>query len=243
MSAADALDLRRRYEEAESDPALPPDWHDNPQLLCGWARNLVTDPILLDAVADLIGPDILCWEMDCFAKAPKSKAFVSWHQDITYWGLDADRVVTAWVSLGESREASGCLAVVKGSHRSEIVAHDDTYAEFNMLSRGQVAKIDVKPEDVRLLELGLGECSFHHVKIVHGSAPNRTEQRRIGLAIRYMAPSVKPLHAGRDFATLVRGVDAHGNFDEMPLPGEDRPDFDLHRRVNEHRRCLTMPTE
>jgi ectoine hydroxylase-related dioxygenase (phytanoyl-CoA dioxygenase family) len=241
MPASRALQLRKLYEDTERDASLPADWHDNPQLLLGWARDLVTDPLLLDAVSDLIGPDILCWEMDCFAKAPNSSTFVSWHQDITYWGLEADRVVTAWVSLGESREASGCLAVARGSHLSDVVPHHDTYAEDNMLSRGQVANVEVKAEDVKLLELGAGECSFHHVKIVHGSGPNQSPDRRIGLAIRYMATSVRPLKGARDFATLVRGEDRFGHFDAMPLPDGNHADFALHRRVNDHRLRLTMP--
>ena len=55
--------------------------------------------------------------------------------------------------------------------------------------------------------LNPGEMSLHHVKLVHGSEPNRSNDRRIGLAIRYIPTDVKQLKV-RDLATLVRGVDA-----------------------------------
>ena len=52
--------------------------------------------------------------------------------------------------------------------------------------------------------LNPGEMSLHHVKLVHGSEPNRSNNRRIGLAIRYIPTDVKQLKV-RDSATLVRG--------------------------------------
>ena len=68
--------------------------------------------------------------------------------------------------------------------------------------------------------LNPGEMSLHHVKLVHGSEPNRSNDRRIGLAIRYIPTDMKQLKV-RDSATLVRGVDRHGNFDHEPRPRRD----------------------
>ena len=62
--------------------------------------------------------------------------------------------------------------------------------------------------------------SLHHVKLVHGSEPNRSNDRRIGLAIRYIATDVKQLKV-RDSAMLVRGVDRYGHFDHEPRPRRD----------------------
>ncbi len=239
LDAAGAASLRAKYEQAEARSGLPADWHDNPHLLFAWARELVCHPQILDAVEQLIGPDILCWEVDSFVKEAGSPTFVSWHQDITYWGLEADRVVTAWVALTPSTQESGCLSVVPGSHLHDLLPHIDTYGTDNMLSRGQtIASID--PGTARHLELQPGECSFHHVKIVHGSGANRSHDRRMGLAIRYMAPSVRPLHDRGDFATLVRGRDTWRHFLPLPLPTDDL-DIALHRRVNDHRDRLVMP--
>ena len=68
-----------------------------------------------------------------------------------------------------------------------------------------------------------GEMSLHHVKVVHGSEPNRSNDRRIGLAIRYIPTDIKQLKV-RDSATLVRGTDRHKNFDHEPRPRRDLSD-------------------
>lgn len=50
-----------------------------------------------------------------------------------------------------------------------------------------------------------GEASVHHIKTVHGSGPNLSDGRRIGIALRYMASSVKQYLPERDSVTLVAG--------------------------------------
>ncbi len=62
--------------------------------------------------------------------------------------------------------------------------------------------------------------SLHHIKLVHGSEPNRTANRRIGLAIRYIPTYVKQTKV-RDSAMLVRGTDKFHNFDYEPRPQQD----------------------
>jgi non-haem Fe2+, alpha-ketoglutarate-dependent halogenase len=52
-----------------------------------------------------------------------------------------------------------------------------------------------------------GEMSLHHVRMFHGSPPNRFADRRIGYAIRYIPTRIKQVAGARDSATLVRGVD------------------------------------
>jgi non-haem Fe2+, alpha-ketoglutarate-dependent halogenase len=231
------------FERAEQSDDRPGDWNDNPHLLFSWARDLVLDPRLLGAVECLIGPDILCWEADIFAKNANTPNFISWHQDVTYWGLSADQVVTAWIALTPSTVESGCMRVLPGSHRRDQVAHVDTYAKDNMLSRGQEIAVEVDERDARNLVLRPGEVSFHHVKMFHASAPNRSSQRRVGLAVRYMATSVRPEHGLGDFATLVRGRDAHNHFMPMTLAEEDlgAKERTHHGDVNRHRLTITMP--
>lgn len=68
--------------------------------------------------------------------------------------------------------------------------------------------------------------SLHHVKLVHGSEPNRSNDRRIGLAIRYIPTDVQQLKV-QDSATLVRGTDRYGNFDLEPRPKRDLDDTAL----------------
>jgi hypothetical protein len=65
-----------------------------------------------------------------------------------------------------------------------------------------------------------GEMSLHHVRLVHGSPSNTSDDRRIGFAIRYIPASVGQI-TGADSATLVRGSDRHHRFELEPCPSRD----------------------
>jgi len=69
----------------------------------------------------------------------------------------------------------------------------------------------------RIVTLRPGEMSLHRVCLVHGSPPNRWNDRRIGFAIRYIPAGLVQL-AGEDSATLVRGEDRHHHFMSEPRP-------------------------
>jgi non-heme Fe2+,alpha-ketoglutarate-dependent halogenase len=187
-------------------------------LNCPSLAELVRHPAVLDAVEDVLGPDILCWASGVFLKEPRDPAFVSWHQDAMYWGLDPADVVTAWVALTDSTARNGAMQVLPGSHRGALLAHNDTFAPDNLLSRGQEIAVPVDPALAVTLVLQAGEMSLHHVKLAHGSEANKSDDRRIGYAIRYVAPHVRQIGGARDTATLVRGVDRFGHFDPDP-PG------------------------
>ena len=70
------------------------------------------------------------------------------------------------------------------------------------------------------MSLKPGEMSLHHVLLVHGSGPNPSDDRRIGLPSATSPPHVRQLKV-RDSATLVRGRDTHSNFDLEPRPRAD----------------------
>ncbi len=225
MTRDEAEACRQRFGmlEAREGGKLPQRVNHKIHLLVPWLYDLVCDARILDAVEDVIGPDILCWGSSFFAKRPQDPAYVSWHQDATYWGLSSHDVVTAWVAFSPSTVENGCMRVVPGSHTQQL-SHQDTFAEGNLLSRGQ--EIEVKVEDADALDVLLqpGQMSLHHVLIVHGSNQNRADYPRIGYAIRYIPTHLQQLAPIRDSATLVRGTDRYGHFDhERPPEGEFHP--------------------
>ena len=167
-----------------------------------------------------------------FIKEANNPAFVSWHQDSTYWGLDRPDVVTAWVALTPSNKSNGAMGFIPGTHKKDQIPHRDTFAKNNLLTRGQEVAVAVNEGDAVAIELAPGEMSLHHVRLVHGSPPNPSNDRRIGFAIRYIPTSVKQV-AGEDSATLVRGVDKEHNFEHEPRPTRDMdPAFlELHRKI------------
>jgi len=222
MSAADAQGYRAALEahEAKLGQPLQSNMRHKTHLLFTWADALVHHPKVLDAVEDAIGPDILCWTTTFFIKEANSPGFVSWHQDSTYWGLDPDEVITAWVAFTEVDEANGYMQVIPGSHKIDQLPHVDTFHKDNLLSRGQEIAVEVDVNKAVGLAMHAGEMSLHHIKLVHGSAANRTNDRRIGLAIRYIPTYVRQTKV-RDSAMLVRGVDKYHHFDDEPRPVAD----------------------
>jgi non-heme Fe2+,alpha-ketoglutarate-dependent halogenase len=221
MAPEDAGLLRGALEAHERHAGVPLQgkWRVKTHLLFTWADRIVHHPAILDAVEDLIGPNILCWTTNFFIKEPRSPGFVSWHQDAAYWGLEPDDVVTAWVALSPSNLESGCMKVVPGTHLQSF-GHVDTYHQDNLLTRGQEIDVEVDESKAVSLMLEPGEMSLHHIRLVHGSAPNDSGDRRIGLAIRYLPTHVRQMKR-RDSAMLCRGVDLHGHFDLEPRPLRD----------------------
>jgi non-heme Fe2+,alpha-ketoglutarate-dependent halogenase len=236
MSEAEALAIRSKLEDHErrSGGPLAGDLRHKTHLLFSWLADLVRNSRVVDAIEDLYGPNLLCWTTNFFIKEANNPAFVSWHQDSTYWGLSTPDVVTAWVALTPSNHANGAMTFIPGTHKSDQLEHRDTFAKNNLLTRGQEVAVDVDESKAVTIELRPGEISLHHVRLVHGSPANPSNDRRIGFAIRYIPTSVSQV-AGDDSATLVRGVDTFHHFDPEPRPSSDmQPDFvELHRRITE----------
>ncbi len=223
MDAAEAAHYRRRFEDYERANG---GWYELSKgqklyLLQTWVAELVRHERILDAVEDVLGPDILCWGVSLFVKDAHNPAYVSWHQDSTYWGLSKPDVVTAWIALSPATRVSGCMKMLPGSHRLEQLPHRDTLAADNLLTRGQEIQVEVDETRAAFIELEPGQISLHNIRTVHGSEPNRSDERRIGVAVRYIAPHVEQVNASRDSAWLVRGQDRHGHFVHETPPAAD----------------------
>ena len=223
LSGSDAARYRQRLERASSvQPELATRvLRMKSHLVFGCLDELARHPAVLDAVEAIIGPDILVWTSSMFSKPARSPDFVSWHQDITYWGLEPPDVVTAWIALTDSLPDNGCMRVVPGTHRAAVLSHRDTFAAHNMLSRGQEVAVAVDETAAVDLILQPGEMSLHHVKIVHGSRANSSGRPRLGYVVRYIAPTVRQAAGAVDSAALVRGRDDHRHFLDDPRPTAD----------------------
>jgi chlorinating enzyme len=222
LAAHEALEYRRHLErvEAAHGGRLSGELRSKPHLLFTGLADLVRHPVILDAVEDLLGPDLLVWSSSFFIKEARDPAYVSWHQDATYWGLSAPDVVTAWVAFTDATVENGAMRMVPGSHGEQLF-HHDTFAPDNLLSRGQ--EIAVEVDEARAVDVLLraGEMSLHHVRMVHGSPANRSDDRRVGYAIRYIPTRLKQLAGDGDCATLVRGEDRYHHFTLERAPTAD----------------------
>jgi ectoine hydroxylase-related dioxygenase (phytanoyl-CoA dioxygenase family) len=192
-----------------------------PHLLFRWVDEIVHHPAVLDPVEDLIGPDIRLFHLSVWPKNAHDPAFVSWHQDATYFGLEPPVQVTAWVALTDAPVESGCMEVVPGSQRLGQLHHGQSDSPHNLLSRGQTVTEAFDRQDTVLMAVKAGQMSLHHTHLVHRSGANRANHRRIGLGISYIPTSARSRCKTRLSAMLVRGVDRHGHFDDEPRPQTD----------------------
>lgn len=190
-------------------------------LLFRWVDDLMRHEKILDLAEAIIGPDILCWNSLFWIKEAHSPSFVSWHQDVRYWGLDTRELVTMWVALSPATVASGCMRVLPGSHRADVLPHRDDYHDDNLLTRGQSISVDVDESTTVAMELAPGEVSIHNVQPAHASGPNLTAERRIGLAFNYIPTRAQQLVGDWDSAALVRGEDKFRHFEHAPRPDGD----------------------
>lgn len=237
MSEAQADACREKLETFEFDHGLimKTPYRNKPHMVFKWVNQLIRHPRILDTVEDILGPDLLVWGTSFFIKEPNDPAYISWHQDSTYWGLSHPDIVTAWVALTISDIPNGAMRVVPGTHLKDQLPHNDTFAEHNLLTRGQEVAVEVQDGNAVDMTLKPGEMSLHHVRIVHGSEPNRAHYRRIGLAIRYVPTYVRQTEGPRDYATLVRGKDDYRHFDYEPEPRVDlgAEEVAAHKRITE----------
>jgi len=184
-----------------------------------WIVGLARNKNILDAVESLIGPDILLFGTSMFSKKARDARFVSWHQDAAYYGLDPQQEVTCWVGMTDADTENGCMRVSPGSHLGADAVHDETYDPQNMLGRGQTIR-DIDDGKAVYMPVKAGQFSMHHERTIHGSMPNPSDRRRVGISFFYMPTHVRST-IGRRTATLVRGTDKYGHWDPEPMPKTD----------------------
>lgn len=215
LQAQEARACREELQAWERERGATIDFPEKSKsyLLFAWADRLVHHPRILDAVEDVIGPDILVYHSTLFVKEARTPAYVRWHQDSTYFYLQPHLHVTAWVALSDASVAAGCMQALPGSHRWGAFDHDDKPEPMNMIRRGQGISGRFDHAQGHFMPVAAGQMSLHHTDLVHASAGNDTDDRRLGFAISYIPAHVKPVGAVRPSALCVRGR-SHGHFME-----------------------------
>ena len=184
-----------------------------------WAYRLITEPLLLDAVEELLGENLLVSATELFAKHPRNAAVsIAWHRDGVYMGLDPARTVTAWVALSRSISMNGGMQVVREADRIAAASAASSCRQ----SQGKVPHV-LPPGEIISVELEPGEMSLHDVHVLHGSGGNDSDEKRVGFAIRFTTPATRPTLA-RPPAMLVRGRDDYGHFELIDPPVADNPE-------------------
>ncbi len=218
LNEAEARHHRSLLEEAESNFG-PLHYKAKVHTVMQSPLALATHPHVLDIVEALIGPNILLYDVEYIIKEPQTPSFVSWHQDLTYWGLSDDAQVSLWLALSPATAKSGCMRMIPSSHKSARIEHVATENSKNVLLQGQTVEGVVEDQAV-MCPLKPGQASFHHGWTLHASMPNGSTDRRIGLNAQYIAPHVRQTKHDQDSATLVRGEDHYHHF-KSDRPAKD----------------------
>jgi ectoine hydroxylase-related dioxygenase (phytanoyl-CoA dioxygenase family) len=193
---------------------------------CQPVWDIINHPAILDYVEDLIGPDIVAWGTQYFCKLPGDGKVVSWHQDASYWPFTPTRTVTLWLAVDDADRANGCMQVIPGTHTLGHLEFDMSGVDENSVLPQKIKGVE-RFSDPVCFELKAGEVSLHADMLVHGSEPNRSDRRRCGLTVRYVAASVRSLDPNwTQNSVLCRGADPDGHWANVPRPEIDILDMD-----------------
>ena len=190
-----------------------------------YARTIRHDG-LLDIVAQLIGEWIRTNGNKLNMKSADYGSPVEWHQDWAFYPHTNDDVLAVGVCIDEMNEANGALLVIPGSHKGPTYDHHQ-HGRFC----GAVTDPDFTPENAVPLEVPAGGISIHHVRTLHGSAPNYSGAPRRLLLFQYCAADAWPLSGASDWdafnSNMLRGeptnVPRMADLPvRMPLPGAEK---------------------
>ncbi len=175
-----------------------------------WFYELCREPVILDCVEDLIGPDFYQWAGQFFVKYPGDGSEVPWHQDAQYWPLSPQKTVTVWLAVYDTDDANAAMQVYSGSHlNGEYAHHVNDNPHYVLEQEADIS--DCRPEDIVTIDLKAGEISLHDSGLLHGSGPNRSQRDRCGITMRFCPTEVQcDLSVWPTFEVyMARGVDQH----------------------------------
>jgi non-heme Fe2+,alpha-ketoglutarate-dependent halogenase len=199
--------------------------HIKPHLISTWFDEIVHHPLIVDAVAQAIGPEIVLWTSDIANKETGKETWVPWHQDTPYWNLSDTNVVSVWLALTCSKIDNGAMRVVPATHKHGALGsinvegdpHEGykqgvrTSSKGNIFAYDYVTNHEVDEALALDVELDPGQFSLHNIELMHGGGPNPSVEDRVGFVMRFMAADTY-CHSGVDSVTAIRGDTQRDHF-------------------------------
>lgn len=161
------------------------------------------DPRLTDPVVDIVGPDILGLNNLYIWKPPKIGLGFPWHQDRWYFNRVYKVVATVgtWTAIDDSDKENGCLYVIPGSHKHEVLEHVNLDGPQQNEFKQAVGALD---EDGVAVEVPAGAVIFFNNKLLHMSTHNHSDRFRRCNVAHYI--SAKSERVPKNDNTNVRPV-------------------------------------
>ncbi len=178
---------------------------------------LVQDPRFVKPVADLLGPNVVCWGSHFFCKLPRDGKRVPWHQDSTYWPLSPTKTATVWLAIDDADPENGNMKFIPQSHLHGLIDYDQTQEADTVLDLAVRDPLKYGAGEVDD-QLRAGQFSIHSDLLLHGSEANNSARRRCGLTIRYAAADVRTWYDWHYKGFVVCGNDPSGHWANPPCP-------------------------
>lgn len=161
--------------------------------------DLVRHPKVVAILSRLLGPDLRLYGSKLNMKAPRYGSPVEWHQDWAFYPHTNDDVLAIGVMLDDMELSNGPLLVVPGSHTGPVFDH---HADGTFCGAVDPAAIEAEIDRAVPLTGRAGSMSFHHVRLLHGSALNTSNRRRQLLLYEVTAADAWPLRGVTDLAAF-----------------------------------------
>ncbi len=132
-------------------------------------------PKLIAALTALIGPNLRVHGSKINLKSATYGSPVEWHQDWAFYPHTNDDILAVGIMLDEMTEDNGPLLCVPGSHKGPTYDHHQD-GHFVGAIDPDASGIDFSKAEK--IKGKAGSCSFHHVRMIHGSGQNTSGRNR-----------------------------------------------------------------
>lgn len=151
---------------------------------------------LLAVIAPLVKGEPVLAGVETFNKPARIGSGVPPHQDNAYFCQDPPDMLTVWIAIDAVTEANGPVTYVKGSHRLGPLPTKPSGVRGNSIGLAETPETGEDERLVALLEPG--DASIHHCETIHYSAPNTTDQSRLGFLLVYRGSHTRTDPARKD---------------------------------------------
>lgn len=185
-------------------------------------HDLLWNPRFTVPASQLLGGAVRFWHDQLFCKPARHGGVVAWHQDYSYWTRTTPLAhLTCWAGLDDSTRENGCVHYVPGSHRWPDLPVTGLAGEMDAIQSVLTDEQRAMFKPVAI-ELKVGEASFHHPRMLHGSYANSTDRPRRATVINVFRDGVRsnsdsPLLEG--VPAIPKGQTMSGRFFPLLLSG------------------------
>ena len=151
---------------------------------------VVKSPAMVQVLTALLGPDVRLHGSKLNMKDPEYGSPVEWHQDWAFYPHTNDDILAIGVMLEDIDEQNGALLVLPGTHRGPVYDH---HVDGRFCGAMDPVACGLDFSKAVSCPGKAGSCSFHHVRLVHGSAENRSRRPRPLMLYECAAADAWPL--------------------------------------------------